>query len=145
MRWTTPRANSSTPDVSRPARVTKVMVVSPVPRTPHRIAPVAVVILSARVARAAYCRRRHHKNCLKAPTTASGGGPALASNPLDQHSCERGRAQWTEAAALKCVYMELISLDPTSKDRRRWAMRWKAPLNAFQIAFEGRLTPTTSN
>jgi predicted amidohydrolase len=25
--------------------------------------------------------------------------------------------------------------------RRRWTMRWKAPLNAFQIAFEGRLTP----
>lgn len=24
-------------------------------------------------------------------------------------------------------------------------MRWKAPLNAFQIAFEGRLTPATTN
>ncbi|MDG4856815.1 IS256 family transposase [Streptomyces sp. T-3] len=46
-----------------------------------------------------------------------------------------------EAAALKCVYMALMSLDPTGKGRKRWTMRWKAPLNAFQIAFEGRLTP----
>jgi transposase-like protein len=45
-----------------------------------------------------------------------------------------------EQAALKCVYMALMSLDPTGAGRRRWTMRWKAPLNAFQIAFEGRLT-----
>lgn len=50
-----------------------------------------------------------------------------------------------EAAALKCVYMALMSLDPTGRGRRRWTMRWKAPLNAFQIAFGGRLTPTTSH
>jgi transposase-like protein len=50
----------------------------------------------------------------------------------------------TEAAALKCVYMALMSLDPTGKGRKRWTMRWKAPLNAFQIAFEGRLTPTNN-
>ncbi len=49
-----------------------------------------------------------------------------------------------EAAALKCIYMALMSLDPTGKGRRRWTMRWKAPLNAFQIAFEGRLTPSNS-
>ena len=47
-----------------------------------------------------------------------------------------------EAAALKCIYMALMSLDPTGKGRKRWTMRWKAPLNAFQIAFEGRLTPS---
>jgi len=45
-----------------------------------------------------------------------------------------------EQAALKCVYMALMSLDPTGKGRRRWTMRWKAPLNAFEIAFEGRLS-----
>src|SRR3954471_12341918 len=50
----------------------------------------------------------------------------------------------TEAAALKCVYLALMSLDPTGKGRKRWTMRWKAPLNAFQIAFEGRLTPATN-
>jgi transposase-like protein len=49
-----------------------------------------------------------------------------------------------EIAALKCVYMALMSLDPTGKGRKRWTMRWKAPLNAFQIAFEGRLTPANS-
>lgn len=48
----------------------------------------------------------------------------------------------TEPAALKCVYLALMSLDPTGKGRRRWTMRWKAPLNAFQIAFDGRLTPS---
>ncbi|WP_435178256.1 IS256 family transposase [Actinacidiphila sp. bgisy145] len=50
----------------------------------------------------------------------------------------------TETAALKCVYMALMSLDPTGKGRKRWTMRWKAPLNAFQIAFEGRLTPANN-
>ncbi|GAA2774566.1 hypothetical protein GCM10010521_61170 [Streptomyces rameus] len=34
--------------------------------------------------------------------------------------------------------------DPTGKGRKRWTMRWKAPLNAFQIAFEGRLTPSNN-
>jgi len=34
-----------------------------------------------------------------------------------------------------------MSLDPTGKGRQRWINRWKAPLNAFEIAFPGRLTP----
>jgi putative transposase len=42
-------------------------------------------------------------------------------------------------AALKCVYMALMSLDPTGNGRKRWTIRWKAPLNAFAIAFEGRM------
>jgi putative transposase len=46
----------------------------------------------------------------------------------------------TEQAALKCVYMAIMSLDPTGKGRQRWINRWKAPLNAFEIAFPGRLT-----
>ncbi len=48
-----------------------------------------------------------------------------------------------EQAALKCVYMAIMSLDPTGKARKRWVTRWKAALNAFAITFEGRLTPTT--
>ena len=48
------------------------------------------------------------------------------------------------AAALKWVYMALMRLDPTGKGRKRWTMRWKAPLNASQIAFEGRLTPSNN-
>ncbi|MGY5015102.1 IS256 family transposase [Streptomyces sp. 900105755] len=49
-----------------------------------------------------------------------------------------------EAAALKCIYMAPMSLEPTGKGRKRWTMRWKAPLNTFQIAFEGRLSPSNN-
>jgi transposase-like protein len=45
-----------------------------------------------------------------------------------------------EQAALKCVYMAIMSLDPTGQGRRRWMIRWKAALNAFDLAFDGRLT-----
>ena len=44
-----------------------------------------------------------------------------------------------EQAALKCVYMAIMSLDPTGTGRNRWTMRWKPALNAFEIAFDGRL------
>lgn len=47
-----------------------------------------------------------------------------------------------EQAALKCVYMAVMALDPTGTGRRRWAVRWKAALNAFEITFEGRLRTT---
>jgi transposase-like protein len=45
----------------------------------------------------------------------------------------------TEQAALKCVYMAVMSLDPTGTGRKRWTMRWKPALNAFEVAFDGRL------
>ena len=45
-----------------------------------------------------------------------------------------------EQAALKCVYLAVMALDPTGQGRRRWAIRWKPALNAFDLAFEGRLT-----
>lgn len=45
----------------------------------------------------------------------------------------------SEQAALKCVYMAVMSLDPTGTGRKRWMMRWKPALNAFEIAFDGRL------
>lgn len=35
-----------------------------------------------------------------------------------------------EQAALKCVYMAIMSLDPTGKGQARWTMRWKTALNA---------------
>jgi putative transposase len=41
-----------------------------------------------------------------------------------------------EQAALKCVYLAIMSLDPTGQGRKRWINRWKAALNAF----DGRLT-----
>ena len=46
----------------------------------------------------------------------------------------------TEAAALKCVYLAIMSLDPKGTARRRWSNRWKAALNAFEIMFDGRLS-----
>ena len=45
-----------------------------------------------------------------------------------------------EQAALKCVYMAIMSLDPTGHGQRRWMMRWKPALNAFEMTFDGRLT-----
>jgi putative transposase len=45
-----------------------------------------------------------------------------------------------DAAALKCVYMAIMSLDPTGAGQRRWSIRWKPALNAFDIAFDGRLS-----
>jgi len=46
----------------------------------------------------------------------------------------------TETAALKCVYLAIMSLDPTGRGRRRWSNRWKEALNAFEITFDGRLS-----
>ncbi|MET8177158.1 IS256 family transposase [Streptomyces clavifer] len=45
-----------------------------------------------------------------------------------------------EQAALKCVYMAIMSLDPTGKGQARWTMRWKTALNAFDSTFDGRLS-----
>jgi putative transposase len=46
----------------------------------------------------------------------------------------------TEQSALKCIYLAIMSLDPTGKGRKRWSNRWKAALNAFEITFDGRLS-----
>jgi len=46
----------------------------------------------------------------------------------------------TEQAALKCLYLAIMSLDPTGRGRQRWTSRWKAALNAFDITFDGRLS-----
>jgi hypothetical protein len=46
----------------------------------------------------------------------------------------------TEQAALKCLYLAIMSLDPTGRSRQRWTNRWKAALNAFDITFDGRLS-----
>jgi transposase-like protein len=45
-----------------------------------------------------------------------------------------------EQAALKCVYLAIMALDPTGTGQKRWVTRWKAALNAFDITFEGRLS-----
>jgi putative transposase len=46
----------------------------------------------------------------------------------------------TEQAALKCLYLAVMSLDPTGKGLKQWSNRWKGTLNAFDIAFDGRLS-----
>jgi len=45
-----------------------------------------------------------------------------------------------EQAALKHLYLTVVSLDPTGRGRRRWTNRWKAALNAFDITFDGRIS-----
>jgi transposase-like protein len=45
-----------------------------------------------------------------------------------------------EQAALKHLYLTVVSLDPTGRGRRRWTNRWKAALNAFDITFDGRVS-----
>src|SRR5882724_5378642 len=45
----------------------------------------------------------------------------------------------TETAALKRLYLAILSLDPTGTARARWSNKWKAALNAFEITFDGRL------
>src|SRR5205085_7994036 len=39
--------------------------------------------------------------------------------------------------------LTIVSLDPTGVGRQRWTNRWKPGLNAFAIAFPGRIFPTT--
>ncbi|NVN00764.1 transposase, partial [Arthrobacter sp. SDTb3-6] len=45
-----------------------------------------------------------------------------------------------EQAALKCIYLAVMALDPTGRGRARWTQRWKGALNPFDIAFNGRLS-----
>ena len=47
-----------------------------------------------------------------------------------------------EQTALKCLYLATRSLDPTSRGRARWVIRWKPALNAFAITFPGRFDRT---
>jgi putative transposase len=43
-------------------------------------------------------------------------------------------------AALKCLHLAIMSLDPTGRGRKRWTNRSKAALNASGITFDGRLS-----
>lgn len=50
----------------------------------------------------------------------------------------------TDQAALKCLYLVTRSLDPTGRGKARWVIRWKAALNAFDITFDGRISPSNN-
>ena len=58
----------------------------------------------------------------------------------DPQGGQHPRPLSTETAALKCVYLAIMSLDPTGRGRQRWSNRWKEALNAFEITFDGRLS-----
>ncbi|HEV2635902.1 MAG TPA: transposase [Actinocrinis sp.] len=47
----------------------------------------------------------------------------------------------TELAALKRLYLAILSLDPSGKAPQRWSNRWKPALNAFETAFDIRRAP----
>ncbi len=53
---------------------------------------------------------------------------------------QRLRAFPNETAALKRLYLTTLALGPTGKGRKRWTSRWKEAMNAFDIAFDGRLS-----
>jgi transposase-like protein len=44
-----------------------------------------------------------------------------------------------DTAALKCLYLVTRALDPMGRGRARWAIRRRPALNAFAIAFQGRI------
>ncbi|GLW71422.1 hypothetical protein Kpho02_37210 [Kitasatospora phosalacinea] len=57
------------------------------------------------------------------------------------HKAVRARGHSSdEQAALKCVSTAVMSLGPTGQGRNRGTMRWKPALQAFAIAFDGRLS-----
>jgi hypothetical protein len=49
----------------------------------------------------------------------------------------------TEQAAIKCLYLTIMSLDATPRGHQRWTNRRKAALNAFDITFDCRLSART--
>jgi len=51
----------------------------------------------------------------------------------------------TEQAALECLFLALRALDPTGRGQARWITRWKPALNAFALAFEGRIISINNN
>jgi hypothetical protein len=51
----------------------------------------------------------------------------------------------TEAAALKCVYLAIMSLDPTGTGQRRWSNRWKPPSTPSRSPSADACPPNRSN
>ena len=55
-------------------------------------------------------------------------------------SAGRSTPAATETAALICVYLAVMSFDPTGRGRQRWSNLWMEALNVFEITFDGRLS-----
>jgi transposase-like protein len=67
---------------------------------------------------------------------------AIESRHARMRRATRARGHFpNEQAAMKCLYLVVRSLDPTGKCATRWMSRWKSPLDAFALTFEGRLFP----
>ncbi len=45
---------------------------------------------------------------------------------------------------MRCLYMTIMSLDPTGQGQRRWSNRWKGTLNAFEATFDDACPPAAS-
>ena len=62
---------------------------------------------------------------------AACGSPAIESVNSRIRRAVKARGHFpNEQAALKCVYLAIMSLDPTGAGQRRWSMRWKPALGA---------------
>lgn len=48
-----------------------------------------------------------------------------------------------DQAALKSVYLAVMSLEPAGKPKKHWTPRWKAALSAFSSTFGSRLTASS--
>jgi putative transposase len=55
----------------------------------------------------------------------------------------RGSFPDRAGGAQVCVYLAVMSLDPTGKARQRWSNRWKPALTAFTVSFPDRIVTTT--
>jgi hypothetical protein len=69
-----------------------------------------------------------------------GHRPLYLDYPGGADAYKRPRPFPDRAGRLKCLYLAVMSLDPTGRGRKRWTNRWKAALNAFNITFDGRLS-----
>jgi putative transposase len=79
--------------------------------------------------------------CLLRDVTAAGTGKCRAESINARiRRAVNARGHFPEQAALKRVYLAIMSLDPTGKGQQRWSNRWKAALNAFETTFDGRLS-----
>ncbi|WST82511.1 transposase (plasmid) [Streptomyces sp. NBC_01136] len=79
-------------------------------------------------------------------TRTASGNEAQTKPPIESVNARIRRAVKArghfpnEQAAMKCIYMAIMSIDPTGKGQARWTSRWKTALNAFDITFDGRLS-----
>jgi putative transposase len=91
-------------------------------------------------------RTRGRSSCHSCSSTRRSASIVCTTNAIESVNARirkavKARGHFpNEQAALKCVYLAIMALDPTGKDRARWTQRWKQAPDAFDIAFDGRLS-----